>query len=159
MSDYRIGQGYDVHRLIPGRKLILGGVEIDHDLGLDGHSDADVVTHAVIDALLGAAAMGDIGFHFPDTDPAFENADSIELLRSTGGKIAAGGYSIGNIDVTVIVEKPKLAPYIKMMRKKIADAVGIPFESVSVKATTNEMIGSIGRGEGIAALAVALLRK
>lgn len=159
MSEYRIGQGYDVHRLIPGRKLILGGVEIEHDLGLDGHSDADVVTHAVIDALLGAAAMGDIGFHFPDTDPAFKNADSMELLRSTGGKITAGGYSIGNIDITVIVEIPKLAPYIKMMRKKIADAVGIPIESVSVKATTNETLGSIGRGEGIAALAVALLRK
>ncbi len=159
MSDYRIGQGYDVHRLIPGRKLILGGVEIECDLGLDGHSDADVVTHAVIDALLGSAAMGDIGFHFPDTDPAFKDADSMELLRSTRGKVTAGGYFIGNIDVTVIVEKPKLAPYIMMMRKKIADTVGIPFESVSVKATTNETLGSIGRGEGIAALAVALLRK
>lgn len=159
MIDYRIGQGYDIHRLIPGRKLILGGAEIEHDLGLDGHSDADVVTHAVIDALLGAAAMGDIGFHFPDTDPAFKNADSMELLRSTGGKIAIGGYSIGNIDVTVIVEKPKLAPYIEKIRGNIADAIGISFESVSVKATTNEKIGAIGRGEGIAALAVALLRK
>lgn len=159
MSEYRIGQGYDVHRLIPGRKLILGGVEIEHGLGLDGHSDADVVTHAVIDALLGAAAMGDIGFHFPDTDPAFKNADSIGLLKVTLDKIEDAGYSIGNIDVTVIVEKPKLAPYIKMMRNKIADTVGIPFQSVSVKAKTNETIGSIGRGEGIAALAVALLRK
>ncbi|MEE9553525.1 MAG: 2-C-methyl-D-erythritol 2,4-cyclodiphosphate synthase [candidate division Zixibacteria bacterium] len=155
----RIGQGYDVHRLVSGRKLILGGVEIEYELGLDGHSDADVVVHAVIDALLGAAAMGDIGFHFPDTDPAYKNADSIELLRSTRGKIETAGYFIGNIDVTVIVEKPKMAPYVEQMRKNIADAAGISFEQVSVKATTNENIGSIGRGEGIAALAVALLRK
>ncbi len=159
MSDIRIGQGYDVHRLVSGRKLILGGVEIEYELGLDGHSDADVVVHAVIDALLGAAAMGDIGFHFPDTDPAYKNADSIELLRSTRGKIETAGYFIGNIDVTVIVEKPKMAPYVEQMRKNIADAAGISFEQVSVKATTNENIGSIGRGEGIAALAVALLRK
>jgi len=159
MSDFKIGLGYDIHRLVEDRKLILGGVEIDHELGLDGHSDADAVIHAVIDALLGAAAMGDIGRHFPDTDPAYKDADSSELLRMTRDKIAAEGYSVGNIDVTIIVETPKMVPYIQKMRTNIARAAGIPYEHVSVKATSNEKIGSIGRGEGIAAMAVALLRK
>jgi len=159
MSGFRIGLGYDIHRLVPGRKLILGGVEINHELGLDGHSDADAVMHAVIDAFLGAAAMGDIGRHFPDTDPAYKDSDSSELLRSAKDKIASEGYSVANIDVTIIVETPKMVPYIQKMRTNIAKAAGIKFEQVSVKATTNETIGSIGRGEGIAAMAVALLYK
>ena len=159
MNDYRIGQGYDIHKLVEGRKLILGGEHVEFELGLEGHSDADAVIHAVIDALLGGAALGDIGRHFPDSDPAWKDADSMELLRQTREKIEKEGYSVGNIDVTIIVEKPKMAPYIQRMRKNIADAVGIAFERVSVKATTNEAIGSLGRGEGIAALAVAILRK
>jgi len=159
MTDYRIGQGYDIHRLTEGRELILGGERIDFELGLDGHSDADAVVHAVIDALLGAAAMGDIGRHFPDSDPAYKNADSMELLRQTRAKVETEGYAVANIDVTIIIEKPRMTPYIQKMRKNIADGVGIPFERVSVKATTNETIGSLGRGEGVAALAIAALRK
>ncbi len=159
MTDYRIGQGYDIHRLTEGRELILGGERIDFELGLDGHSDADAVVHAVIDALLGAAAMGDIGRHFPDSDPAYKNADSMELLRQTRAKVETEGYAVANIDVTIIIEKPRMTPYIQKMRKNIADGVGIPFEMVSVKATTNETIGSLGRGEGVAALAIAALRK
>jgi len=159
MSEVRIGLGYDIHRLAPDRKLILGGVEIDYELGLDGHSDADAVVHAVIDALLGAAAMGDIGRHFPDTDPAYRDSDSIELLKATRQKIEGEGYSIGNIDVTIVVQKPMMAPHIQKMRKNISKAAGIAFENVSVKAKTGEKIGAIGREEGIAAMAVALITK
>ena len=153
----RIGEGYDVHKLAPGRKLVLGGVEIDYELGLDGHSDADVLVHAVMDALLGAMALGDIGQHFPDTDSSFKNADSIMLLRSVCRLITEKGYRVGNIDCTVCAQKPKLAPYIKAMRENIAAAVGVSAENVSVKATTTERLGFEGRMEGISARAVCLL--
>lgn len=159
MNDIKIGLGYDIHRLSPDRRLILGGVEIDYEFGLYGHSDADVVAHAVIDALLGAASLGDIGYHFPDDDPAHKNADSIGLLKKTTAKIVSSGYEIGNIDVTIIAEKPKIAPYIISMKENLAGALDIDVSQVSVKATTNEKIGTIGRGEGIAAMAIALLRK
>lgn len=159
MNKIRIGFGYDIHRLVSGRKLILGGVEIPFDLGLDGHSDADVVSHAIIDALLGAASLGDIGSHFPDDDPAYKNADSIKLLGKTKTIIGEKGFAVGNIDVTIIAENPRLAPYIMEMRHKVAKAAGISPDDISIKATTNEKIGAIGRGEGIAALSVALLYK
>ena len=157
MSKFRIGHGYDIHRLVPGRRLILGGVEIPFDLGLDGHSDADVVTHAIIDALLGAASSGDIGSHFPDDDPAYRDADSIELLKKTMAIIERKGFAVGNIDVTIIAEKPKLAPYIEEMKHRVAEAAGISPGDVSIKATTNEKIGAIGRGEGVAAFSVVAL--
>jgi 2-C-methyl-D-erythritol 2,4-cyclodiphosphate synthase len=156
---YRIGQGYDVHRLVAGRKLILGGVEISSELGLDGHSDADVAIHALIDSLLGAAAMGDIGSHFPDTDPVYKNADSMVLLQNVVNKIEDKKYSIANVDITVIAEKPKILPFVDKMRENIANVLKIPIDNVSLKGTTNERIGFIGRGEGIAALSVALLYK
>lgn len=153
----RVGQGYDVHRLVPGRKLILGGTPIAFDKGLDGHSDADVLTHAVMDALLGALALGDIGKHFPDTDPAYKDADSLGLLRNVARAVAAAGYAVANVDATVIAQRPKLAPYIQHMRENIARALAVPIGSVSVKATTEEGLGFTGREEGIAASAVCCL--
>ena len=153
----RIGHGYDVHRLVEGRKLILGGVEIDWHLGLDGHSDADVLVHAVMDALLGAAALGDIGKLFPDTDAAYKGADSLVLLREVVRRIGEKGYTVGNVDATVIAQKPKLAPHIRQMVKNIAAVLGIGEDAVNVKATTEEKLGFTGREEGIAAHAVCLL--
>lgn len=153
----RIGHGYDVHRLVEGRKLILGGVEIPWEKGLDGHSDADVLTHAVMDALLGAAAMGDIGKIFPDTDDRFLGICSMELLTEVGSRLRAAGYAVGNIDATVIAQRPKLAPYIDAMRKEIAERLQIDVSRVSVKATTEEHLGFTGSGDGIAAHAVCLL--
>jgi 2-C-methyl-D-erythritol 2,4-cyclodiphosphate synthase len=155
----RIGHGYDVHRLVPDRKLILGGVEIPHHLGLLGHSDADVLLHAISDAILGAIAAGDIGKHFPDTDPAYRGANSIRLLERVMGLAAAAGYGIGNIDATIVAQKPKLAPHIGEMRANIAAAVNAAVERVSVKATTTEELGFAGRQEGIAAHAVVLLQR
>ena len=155
----RVGQGYDIHALAPDRKLILAGVEIEHDTGLAGHSDADAVAHAIIDALFGAAALGDIGSHFPDTDPAFEGADSIALLRETVAKVAGAGWRVGNVDVSVIAQRPKLAPYIEAMRANLAAALGIDMGCVSVKAKTNEGLDAAGRGEAIAAHAVALIER
>ena len=153
----RVGQGYDVHKLVTGRKLILGGVEIDHSLGLLGHSDADVLLHAISDALLGAAALGDIGKHFPDTDERYKGADSLKLLASVGGLLKEKGYKILNIDSTIIAQAPKLAPHIQLMRENIADALGIDVGFVSVKATTEEKLGFTGTREGIAAQAVCLI--
>lgn len=153
----RIGHGYDVHRFSENRKLIIGGEEINFELGLLGHSDADVLTHAVMDALLGAAALGDIGKLFPDSDPEFEGADSIALLRHVCKVLAQNGYSIGNIDSTVIAQKPKLAPHIENMRKNLAKACGIDVSCVSVKATTEERLGFTGRLEGVSAHAVCVL--
>lgn len=153
----RIGHGYDVHRLVPERKLILGGVELPFEKGLLGHSDADVLAHAVMDALLGAAALGDIGQLFPDSDPAYEGADSLALLRRVTEVLAEHGYRIGNVDATVLAQRPKLAPHIPAMREKLAVAMGIDLDQVSVKATTEEGLGFTGAGEGIAAHAVALI--
>ena len=153
----RIGHGYDVHRLVEGRKLILGGVEIPWEKGLDGHSDADVLTHAIMDALLGAAAMGDIGKLFPDTDDRFLGICSMELLTEVGSRLRAAGYAVGNIDANVIAQRPKLAPYIDAMRKEIAERLQIDVSGVSVKATTEEHLGFTGSGDGIAAHAVCLL--
>lgn len=153
----RIGHGYDVHRLVEGRSLILGGVRIPFEKGLDGHSDADVLTHAVMDALLGAAAMGDIGKLFPDTDDRYLGADSIALLREVDRRLTEDGYRLGNLDVTVIAQRPKLAPYINQMRQNLAAALHTELQNVSVKATTEEHLGFTGSGEGIAAHAVCLL--
>lgn len=153
----RIGHGYDVHRLVEDRKLILGGVEIPYEKGLLGHSDADVLLHAVMDAVLGAAALGDIGRHFPDTDPAYRGADSLALARAVAALIREHGYAVGNIDATILCQKPKLAPYIEEMRRNIAAAFGVAADAVSVKATTEEHLGFTGEGLGIAAHAVALL--
>ena len=155
----RIGHGYDVHRLVPERDLILGGVKIPYELGLLGHSDADVLLHAVMDALLGAAAMRDIGYHFPDTDPAYKGADSRMLLREVGKKIAVAGYQVGNIDVTLIAQKPKLKDYIPTMIQNIADDLGIAADQVNVKATTEEKLGFTGEGLGMSCHAVCLLEK
>ncbi|MGM9618345.1 MAG: 2-C-methyl-D-erythritol 2,4-cyclodiphosphate synthase [Oscillospiraceae bacterium] len=155
----RIGQGYDVHRLTEGRKLILGGVEIPYEKGLLGHSDADVLTHAVMDALLGAAALGDIGKLFPDTDERYRGVSSMALLAEVAGVLAAAGYAVGNIDATVVAQAPKLAPYREQMRRNIASVLGIGVEQVSVKATTEEHLGFTGDGSGMAAQAVALLEK
>lgn len=155
----RIGHGYDVHALVPGRKLILGGVEIPFELGLDGHSDADVLLHAVMDALLGAAGLGDIGLHFPDTDMRYKGADSRKLLRCVGEKIRQAGYQVGNIDVTVIAQRPKLRPYIGFMQENIAAELGIAANRVSVKATTEEHLGFTGEGKGMACHAVCLLEE
>lgn len=157
MQNFRIGQGYDVHRLTADRKLILGGVEIPHTTGLLGHSDADVLVHAIMDALLGAAALGDIGKLFPDSDPAFKNADSLKLAGIVMNTIAEDGWSIGNIDSTIVAQKPKLAPYIEKMRENIANALGISVSQISIKATTEEKLGFTGSCEGIAAQAVALI--
>ena len=153
----RIGHGYDVHRLVEGRSLILGGVRIPFEKGLDGHSDADVLTHAVMDALLGAAAMEDIGKLFPDTDDRYLGADSIALLREVDRRLTEAGYRLGNLDVTVIAQRPKLAPYINQMRQNLAAALRTELQNVSVKATTEEHLGFTGSGEGIAAHAVCLL--
>ncbi|EFB76797.1 2-C-methyl-D-erythritol 2,4-cyclodiphosphate synthase [Subdoligranulum variabile DSM 15176] len=153
----RIGHGYDVHQLVEGRKLILGGVEIPYEKGLLGHSDADVLLHAIMDAVLGAAALGDIGKHFPDTDPAYKGADSLALTRAVAGLVREQGYSVGNIDSTILCQAPKLAPHIPAMRAHIAEAFGIPLDAVSVKATTEEHMGFTGEGRGIAAHAVVLL--
>lgn len=155
--DFRIGNGFDVHRLVPGRRLVICGVEIPYELGLLGHSDADVALHALADALLGAAAMHDIGYHFPDTDPEYAGADSRRLLRRVVELIAEKGYRPGNVDVTIIAQRPKMLPYIEQMRRNIADDLGIDVDRVSVKATTTEKLGYTGRGEGIAAQATALL--
>ncbi|MGI6248589.1 MAG: 2-C-methyl-D-erythritol 2,4-cyclodiphosphate synthase [Acutalibacteraceae bacterium] len=155
----KIGQGYDVHKLVPGRKLIIGGVEIPFDLGLEGHSDADVLLHAVSDSLLGAAGLGDIGKHFPDKDPAYKDADSLELLKTVINMLSNEGYSVVNIDATVIAQKPKLAPYSDEMTNNIAQACLTGKESVNIKATTQEGLGFAGRMEGIAAMAVCLISK
>ena len=155
----RIGHGYDVHRLVEGRKLILGGVEIPFEKGLDGHSDADVLVHAVMDALLGAAALGDIGKLFPDNDDAYLGADSVELLKKVRNVLQEHGWKPGNLDATVIAQRPKLAPYIDTMRKRIADALETDAENVSVKATTEERLGFTGSGDGIAAHAVCLIER
>lgn len=153
----RIGHGYDVHRLVEGRKLILGGVQLPHTHGLLGHSDADVLTHSVMDALLGAAALGDIGTYFPDSDAAYAGADSMALLKSVAALLAKEGYCIGNIDATVLAQAPRLAPFISDMRRRIAAACGIAEAQVSVKATTEEGLGFTGQKEGIACHAVCLI--
>jgi len=153
----RIGQGYDVHRLVENRKLILGGVEIPFEKGLLGHSDADVLVHAIIDALLGASALGDIGKHFPDNDNSYQNADSLKLLEKVTGIIKNNGYSISNIDSTIVAQAPKLAPYIEKMRENISKVCGIEISQVSVKATTEEKLGFTGEGLGISASAICLL--
>ena len=155
----RIGHGYDVHKLVPDRDLILGGVKIEYELGLLGHSDADVLLHAVSDALLGAAGLGDIGKHFPDTDPQYKGADSLELLRIVGQKVAQAGYRISNIDVTLMAQKPKVRPYIETMESNIAAALGIDPSRVNVKATTEEGLGFTGSLEGMACHAVCLLEE
>jgi 2-C-methyl-D-erythritol 2,4-cyclodiphosphate synthase len=154
---FRIGQGYDCHRLVEGRKLILGGVDIPHHLGLLGHSDADALLHAITDAILGAAALGDIGKHFPDTDPEFKGADSRVLLREAAKRVKATGYEIGNIDATIIAQRPKMAPHIPGMVANIAEDLGVSVGQVNIKAKTNEKMGYLGREEGINADAVALL--
>lgn len=153
----RIGHGYDVHRLVEGRELILGGVKIEYEKGLLGHSDADVLLHAISDALLGAAALGDIGKHFPDNDPAYKGADSLMLLCRVAELIASHGYRAGNIDATVIAQAPKLAPHIEKMRRNIANALSTDISNVSVKATTEEKLGFTGDGSGISAHAVCLI--
>lgn len=159
MTPFRIGHGYDVHRLTENRKLIMGGVDIPYEKGLLGHSDADVLLHAVSDSLLGALALGDIGKHFPDTDPRYKGADSLQLLCHVVKLIKEHGYEAGNIDATILCQKPKLAPYIPMMRENIAKALETDISNVSVKATTEEKLGFTGSGEGIAAHCVALLVK
>lgn len=153
----RIGTGYDVHQLTKDRKLILGGVDIPYEKGLLGHSDADVIVHAIMDAILGALALGDIGKHFPDTDPAYEGCSSIELLKKVGTIVEQERYVISNIDSTIIAQRPKLLPYMEQMRQNVADALGLKLNQVSIKATTEEHLGFTGRGEGISAQAVALL--
>ncbi|MCI7808068.1 2-C-methyl-D-erythritol 2,4-cyclodiphosphate synthase [bacterium] len=155
----RIGHGYDVHRLVEGRDLILGGVKIDYEKGLDGHSDADVLLHAVSDALLGAAGLGDIGRHFPDTDPQYKGADSLKLLQIVGRKVAAAGYRVGNIDVTMIAQRPKLKDHIPQMERNIAAALEMDAGRINVKATTEEKLGFTGTGEGMACHAVCLLEE
>ena len=155
----RIGHGYDVHRLVHGRRLILGGVDIPHETGLLGHSDADVLTHAVMDALLGAAAMGDIGQLFPDNNPAFAGADSLALLREVVACLHAEGYVVGNMDCTVLAQAPKLAPHIAQMRRNLAQCMDVDVDRISIKATTEEGLGFTGAREGIAAHAVVLLEK
>ena len=157
MSGARIGHGYDVHRLAEGRRLILGGVDIPWERGLLGHSDADVLTHAVMDALLGAAGLGDIGQHFPDTDPAYAGADSLKLLEHVAGLLRERGFAVGNVDATVLAQRPKLAPHIPRMRENLARAMGAEPSQVNVKATTEEGLGFTGSGGGMAAHAVCLL--
>lgn len=153
----RIGHGYDVHRLTQDRELILGGVRVPYEKGLLGHSDADVLTHAVMDALLGACAMGDIGHLFPDSDPAFAEADSLKLLEEVMSRLRAGGFRVGNVDATIVAQAPKLAPFLAEMRENLAHRLGVPTDRVNVKATTEEHLGFTGNGEGIAAHAVALV--
>lgn len=159
MTGLRIGHGYDVHRLAEGRKLILGGVTIPFEKGVDGHSDADVLLHAIMDALLGAAALGDIGKLFPDTDEAYLGASSLLLLREVGKRLVQAGFSVVNVDATVLAQRPKLAPYREQMRENIAQALDVELSQISVKATTEEGLGFTGRGEGMAAHAVAMLEK
>lgn len=154
---FRIGTGFDVHQLVEGRNLIMGGVKIPYERGLLGHSDADVLLHAIADALLGAAALGDIGKHFPDSDSAYKGADSRVLLRSVVARVRAAGWQVGNVDATIIAQAPKMAPHIEQMRRNIASDCTVVPDRISVKATTTEMLGFTGRGEGIAAQAVALL--
>ena len=155
----RIGEGYDVHKLVPGRKLILGGVNVPYDMGLDGHSDADVLTHAIMDSLLGAAALGDIGKLFPDNDDRFLGADSLGLLKEVVRVLDENGYTIANVDSTVVAQHPKLSPYIDEMRERIANAAGVSKDIISVKATTEEGLGFSGEGLGISAHAVCLIEK
>ena len=155
----RVGMGYDVHRLVPDRKLILGGVEIDYELGLLGHSDADCLTHAIMDSLLGAAAMGDIGKHFPDSDEKYAGADSMVLMGVVRDMITEAGYRIGNVDATIIAQKPKMAPHIPMMREKIAEVLGVEISRINVKATTEEGLGFTGEGLGIACQSISLLEE
>ncbi len=159
MADIRIGHGYDVHRLTENRKLIIGGVEIPHRLGLLGHSDADVLTHAVMDAMLGALALGDIGQHFPDSDPKYAGADSIRLMRHVNALIQKQGWQIGNLDATILAQAPKLAPHIPQMRKKYAEVLGCDLNQISIKATTEEKLGFTGQEQGIAAHCVVLLER
>lgn len=153
----RIGMGYDVHKLVPERKLVLGGVNIPYKLGLLGHSDADVLLHAIMDSLLGAAALGDIGKHFPDTDDRFKGISSIELLKEVGKLISEKGYKVGNIDATIIAQKPKMAPHIPLMRENIASTLNIDLEQINVKATTEEGLGFTGEGKGISSQSICLL--
>ena len=155
----RIGQGFDVHALVAGRKLVIGGVDIPHERGLAGHSDADVLLHAVCDALIGAAGLGDIGTHFPDTDPRYKDADSRVLLRAVKALLASSGWEVVNVDSTIIAQAPKMAPHIPRMRSHIATDLGIRTEAVNVKAKTAERLGALGRGEGIAAEAVVLIAR
>lgn len=155
--NFRTGIGYDVHKLVKGRKLFLGGIEIPSDAGLEGHSDADVLLHSICDALLGASALGDIGQHFPNTDDRFKNISSLILLEKVNELISSYGFSIGNIDSTIIAEKPKLLPYIYQIRNKVAETLKLEIDQISIKATTNEKIGFIGREEGIAAISIALI--
>ena len=159
MMNIRIGFGYDMHRLKEGRPLWMGGIQLDYRLGLDGHSDADVLIHAICDALLGAANMRDLGFHFPDTSPAYKDADSKKLLKETLALLQSEGYRVGNIDATVCAEQPKLNPHIPAMQAKLADLMEITADAVSIKATTSEKMGFVGREEGITAYAVALIVK
>jgi len=156
-SMMRIGEGWDVHALVPGRALVVGGVVIDHPQGLLGHSDADVLLHAITDALLGAAALGDIGSHFPDTDAQHRGADSLVLLREVGVRVAQAGYAIGNIDATIVAQAPRMAPHIALMRERIAQALGVGLGQVNVKAKTAEKLGPVGQGQSMEARAVALL--
>lgn len=156
---FAIGQGYDVHAFAKGRRLVLGGVEIPHDLGLDGHSDADVLLHALCDALLGAAGLGDIGHFFPNTEEKWKGVDSTELLKIVVEKLGALGWAIGNVDCMLIAEEPKVAPHLPAMKDRIAPLLGIDPQRIAIKATTNEKMGFVGRGEGIAAMAVAMLYK
>lgn len=155
----RIGHGYDVHKLVEGRRLILGGVEVPYEKGLLGHSDADVLTHALMDALLGACAIGDIGHLFPDNDPAYEGADSLQLLDEVVQLLEKRGFRIGNIDATVVAQAPKLAPFVPQMREKLADRLGISLDHISIKATTEEHLGFTGRGEGISAHVVCIVEE
>ncbi len=155
----RTGIGYDSHRLVAGRPLILGGVELPSELGLEGHSDADALCHALTDALLGAACLGDIGEHFPDSDERYRDADSIELLRAAAGMVREAGFAVVNVDATILLERPKLAGARGAMRERLADAIGIGLDEVNVKASTGEGIGFVGRGEGVAVLAIATLRR
>ena len=155
----RVGMGYDVHKLVEGRRLILGGVEVPHVLGLLGHSDADVLTHAVMDALLGAAGLGDIGRHFPDTDPAYAGADSLKLLDHVVELLEAQGWQVGNVDATILAQRPKLAPYLERMRENLSARIKVELGQVNVKATTEEKLGFTGAEEGIAAHAVCLLER
>lgn len=159
MNAFRVGIGYDVHALVPGRPLIIGGIEIPHSTGLLGHSDADVLLHAVTDALFGAAGLGDIGTHFPDTDPALAGANSRELLRRCVARVAAAGWAIGNIDATVVAQAPRLAPHVSAMKTCIAEDCRIAIDQINIKGKTTERLGFTGRGEGIAAEAIALIYK
>ena len=156
---FRVGTGTDIHRLIEGREFWLGGIRIEHSKGALGHSDADVLLHAICDALLGAAALGDIGRHFPDSDPQWKDANSVDLLRRAVGIVNEAGFAVGNVDVTVVLERPKIKAYVESMRQVIADAVQVPIECVGIKGKTNEGVDAVGRGEAVAAHATALLRR